>query len=184
MKKSIKIILIVIVILLSILLIDTAQAKLFNNRPVLKIIENYNGGNLYQKDKGILIYTYIYTDGTQKTVFRWEKYSPLEDPENQTVERRKISEAKLKANDTDVKVLVKFNDILYGKSYAIIDYAGDLNASIGIIDFVIGKEYVPLLSGETNQEELLNSVVLEANEKHIILNCNNEAILFNAIIEN
>ncbi len=184
MKKSIKIALIVLVILLCILLIDTAQAKLLNNRSALKITEDYNGGNLYKKDKGIFVYTYIYTNGTQKTVFRWEKYAPVEDPENQIIEREKISEANLKSDSADVTILVKFNDILYGKSYSAIDYAGDLNSSIGMIDFVTQKEYVPLLNGETNETELLNSLVLEVNEKHLVLNCNNEAILFNAILEN
>jgi hypothetical protein len=76
MSKGIKIFLIVILVVLVFVLIDSVQAKAFNNRPILKLVENYNGGNLYQKDKGIFVYTYIYTDGTQKTVFRWEKYSP------------------------------------------------------------------------------------------------------------
>lgn len=76
MNKCIKIFLIVILVVLVFVLIDSAQAKAFNNRPILKLVEDYNGGNLYQKDKGILVYTYVYTDGTQKTVFRWEKYTP------------------------------------------------------------------------------------------------------------
>ena len=76
MVKSLKIFLVVIFVVLVVILIDSAQAKLFNNRPILKLVEDYNGGKLYQKDKGVLVYTYIYNDGTQKTVFRWEKYSP------------------------------------------------------------------------------------------------------------
>jgi len=76
MSKDVKIFLIIIIVLLVFILIDSVQAKLFNNRPILKLVEDYNGGNLYQKDKGIFVYTYIFTDGTQKTVFRWEKYSP------------------------------------------------------------------------------------------------------------
>lgn len=79
MSKGIKIFLIVILAVLVFVLIDSIQAKLFNNRPILKLVEDYNGGNLYQKDKGIFVYTYIYTDGTQKTVFRWEKYSSILD---------------------------------------------------------------------------------------------------------
>ena len=79
MSKGIKIFLIVILVVLVFVLIDSVQAKAFNNRPILKLVENYNGGNLYQKDKGVLVYTYIYTDGTQKTVFRWEKYSSILD---------------------------------------------------------------------------------------------------------
>lgn len=76
MKKFIKIFLIILVIFLIVFLIDTAQAKIFNNRPFLKITENYNGGNVYQKDMGILVYTYNFSNGEKKTVFRWEKYSP------------------------------------------------------------------------------------------------------------
>ena len=79
MSKGIKIFLIVILVVLVFVLIDSVKAKAYNNSPILKLVENYNGGNLYQKDKGVLVYTYIYTDGTQKTVFRWEKYSSILD---------------------------------------------------------------------------------------------------------
>lgn len=75
MKKSVKIILIVLSILIVIILLDTIQAKIFNNKPILKVVEDYNGGDLYQKHKGILVDTYIHTDNSKKTVFKWEKYS-------------------------------------------------------------------------------------------------------------
>ncbi len=83
MKKIIKIIIIILVFLL----IDNIQAKIFNNRPVLKIVESYNGGNLYQRDNGILVYTYIFTDETKKTVFKWEKYSPPENNNMNDIDR-------------------------------------------------------------------------------------------------
>ena len=76
MRKSIKIFLIILVIFLVVVIIDTAQAKIFNNRPVLKITESYNGGNVYQKDIGILVCTYNFSNGEKKTVFRWDKYAP------------------------------------------------------------------------------------------------------------
>lgn len=63
----------IILAILSIALIDTAQAKIFNNKPVIKIVEDYNGGDLYQKHKGILVDTYVYSDGSQVTAFKWEK---------------------------------------------------------------------------------------------------------------
>ena len=50
----------IILVVLSIVLIDTVQAKIFNNRPVISIVEDYNGGDLYQKSKGLLVDTYIY----------------------------------------------------------------------------------------------------------------------------
>ena len=73
-KKAI----LIILVALSVVLIDTAQAKIFNNKPVIKIVEDYNGGDLfqkhlYQKHKGILVDTYVYSDGSQATAFKWEK---------------------------------------------------------------------------------------------------------------
>ena len=58
MKKSVKVFLIIFIILVIVILIDAIQAKIFDNRPFIKITENYNGVNLYQKDKGIFVYSY------------------------------------------------------------------------------------------------------------------------------
>lgn len=71
MKKNIKIILIVLSVLVGIILLDTLQAKVFNNKHIIKIVEYYDGGNFYQKHKGILVDTYVYTDGSQKTYYKW-----------------------------------------------------------------------------------------------------------------
>ena len=102
----------------------------------------------------------------------------------ETTERIKLKNVKfINTEHTDTNQLAKFNGILYGKSYAVIDYAGDLNKSIGRIDYLIGEEYLPQLNGETNCKELLNSFVLEANDKSMVLNVNNVALLFNAIDE-
>ncbi len=74
MKKSVKFILIFLILFIGLLLIDTMQAKIFNNEPFVKVTKNYDGGALYRQDKGILTNTYICADGTKKTVFKWEKY--------------------------------------------------------------------------------------------------------------
>jgi len=71
MKKNVKIILIVVGVLIGLVLLDTLQAKAFDNKPIIKIVEDYNGGNLYQKHKGILVDTYVYTDGSKKTYYKW-----------------------------------------------------------------------------------------------------------------
>ncbi len=79
MPKWLKIFLIIFSILIVFILIDTLQAKVFDNRPFLKITENYKDGNVLKKDKGLFVYTYVFTNGEKVTVYRWEKYSP---PEN------------------------------------------------------------------------------------------------------
>lgn len=96
-------------------------------------------------------------------------------------ERIKIEDLKIRAENIDTTKLVKFEGILYGKPNEFIDYAGDLNKSIGKIDLLIGEEYLPQLDGETNCKEFCNCNVLEANEKTMVLNIDNVAVLFRAI---
>ena len=99
-----------------------------------------------------------------------------------TVERTKIKDVKFKdIENTDINKLAKFNGVVYGQSNMVIDYAGDLNKSIGKIDYLIEEQYLPQINGETNCEELLNSLVLEVNDKNMVLNVNNVAVLFNEL---
>lgn len=96
-------------------------------------------------------------------------------------EREKISETLSKSNEYDINILVKYNGILYAKSNAIIDYAGNPDGSIGTINKLVGEEYVPTLNGETNSEELLSAKVSEANEEIMVLFYNNEYVLFQVV---
>lgn len=87
----------------------------------------------------------------------------------------------LKKNEyVSTEILVKFDDVLYGKSYAIIDYAGTTE-KIGVIDKLIDNEYVPKLNNETNTEEILNAEVYDKNEDSIVLLYNNEYVLYGKI---
>lgn len=79
MKKGIKTILLVLGILMVIVLIDTIQAFYFDNSPVLKIREYYNGGNLNYKDKGLFVDTYCETNGNKHTVIKGGHYSISDD---------------------------------------------------------------------------------------------------------
>lgn len=98
-----------------------------------------------------------------------------------TEERTKLEDLKIKAEDIDTTRLIRFNDDLYGKSYAVIDYAGDMSKSLGKIDYLIEEEYLPIINGETNCQKFYGANVLEVNEKSIVLNVDNEAVLFNKI---
>lgn len=98
-----------------------------------------------------------------------------------TEERIKLEDLKITAEGVDTTKLVKFNGTIYGKSFAIIDYGGDINKTIGRIDFFIEDEYLPQLDGETNCSDFFGADILEANEKVMVLNINNEPVLFNAI---
>ncbi len=126
-----------------------------------------------------------YLEGMKIEILGFEIFNSLEKKEETTFtnneERIKLKDLKITEKDVDATKLVKFNNVLYGKSNGLIDYAGDLNKSIGKINMFIGEEYLPQLDGETNCKELLNCNVLEANEISMVLNVNNVAVLFRAI---
>ena len=126
-----------------------------------------------------------YIDGIGIEILGLEILNTTDKVETHTVteERIKLSDLKIKVEGIDTTKLVKFNGKLYGKSLALIDYAGNLDENIGKIDFLIEEKYLPQLDGETNCEEILGATVLEANDKNMILNINNVAVLF-SVIEN
>lgn len=87
-----------------------------------------------------------------------------------------------KVDYADINVLVKFNNKLYAKSNSIIDYAGG-SKQIGTIDKVINSKYVPKLNNETNSKEILNAKVYDETKKSIVLEYNNEFVLFKRVSE-
>ena len=76
--------------------------------------------------------------------------------------------------------LVKFNGTLYTKSNKIIDYIGGA-AQIGTIDQLIDSDYVPKVDGETNSKELLNAGVYLGGDNEIVLNYNNDYVLYEKV---
>lgn len=85
-----------------------------------------------------------------------------------------------KVQHASTDILVQFDGVLYGKSNAIIDYAGGTK-KIGVIDKVIDSIYVPKYDGETNSKEIKNAEVYDRTDKSIVLLYNNEYVLFEKI---
>lgn len=177
MKK--KNIVIIIVILLLIILLFPIQINRLNDggtveyRTLLYSITKY-----HRLDENI---DDGYIDGIEIKVFGKKIYSNVEETPRDNEERIKLKDLKITTKDIDATKLVKFGNVLYGKSSLLIDYAGDLNKSIGKINMFIGEEYLPQLDGETNCKEFLNCNILEANDKTMVLNIDNVAVLFGAI---
>ena len=177
MKK--KNIVIIIVILLLIILLFPIQINRLNDggtveyRTLLYSITKY-----HRLDENI---DDGYIDGIEIKVFGKKIYSNVEETPRDNEERIKLKDLKITTKDIDATKLVKFGNVLYGKSNLLIDYAGDLNKSIGKINMFIGEEYLPQLDGETNCKEFLNCNILEANDKTMVLNIDNVAVLFGAI---
>ena len=89
----------------------------------------------------------------------------------------------LHSETASTTMLVRYDGNLYGRSFSIIDYAPNPNGSIGVIDKLIDSEYVPKYNGETNTEELLNAKVDSKGETTLVLNYNNNYVLYEIIEE-
>ena len=80
MKK--KIIIITLCSIIGLIFLDFIVALLFNNSPIIKIRDYYDGGSTVYKDKGIFTNTYKCSDGKTKTVLKTTKYvCPMKDIE-------------------------------------------------------------------------------------------------------
>lgn len=88
----------------------------------------------------------------------------------------------LHSKTVSTEILVKFDGVLYGQSFAVIDYAGGSEA-IGKIDKLVEQEYIPKQNGETNTKEILNALVFSKTNHTIVLQYNNVFVLFEKIME-
>ena len=81
MKKK-KILIITLCSIIGLIFLDFIIALSFNNSPIIKIRDYYNGGSTVYKDKGIFTNTYKCSDGKTKTVLKVTKYvCPINDIE-------------------------------------------------------------------------------------------------------
>ena len=81
MKKK-KIVIISLCSIIGLIFLDFIIALSFNNSPIIKIRDNFNGGSTVYKDKGIFTNTYKCSDGKTKTVLKTTKYvCPMKDIE-------------------------------------------------------------------------------------------------------
>ena len=81
MKKK-KILIITLCSIIGLIFLDIIIALSFNNSPIIKIRDYYNGSSTVYKDKGIFTNTYKCSDGKTKTVLKVTKYvCPINDIE-------------------------------------------------------------------------------------------------------
>lgn len=78
MKKRLKITLVVIGVLVGVIILDTAQAIIFNNSPIIRKTKTYS--SFHKKNIGIFVETDIYDGVTQTTRFKWKAHTlPIEE---------------------------------------------------------------------------------------------------------
>lgn len=79
MKKVIKFLVILLTIVIVVIIVDTAQAKILNNKALISTKVLNDGGVYSEVNHGILVDTYTLNDGTTKTIFKWEELN-IEEP--------------------------------------------------------------------------------------------------------
>ncbi len=128
MKKSLKIVLLVLVIIIGLIVLDTMQAKIFNNSPILKIRENFDGGNIDYLDKGIFVNYYKCNNNDKVTVWKNTKYScPSINQEEKQKQLFQCLENELGAHiltENDNLVDLPLNDIIGEEDSRIAYYKG------------------------------------------------------------
>lgn len=100
---------------------------------------------------------------------------------NKDKTRTKLKELSVQDEEIFPEELVTYNGNLYAKSKLMLDYEANVIRPLGVINKLIGEEYLPILDGETNTEKLLNAVVNEANENSLVLIVDGEAVLYKSV---
>ena len=91
MKKVIKKVAIIIGIVVAVLVLDSIQALIFDNSPLIKVRKYYDGGDLHYKDGGLLVETYCGTNGNKDTVIKGFSYSLSDDTYDEEYKNRKTN---------------------------------------------------------------------------------------------
>lgn len=100
---------------------------------------------------------------------------------NKDTTRTRLKELSVQDEEVFPEELVTYNGILYAKSKLMLDYEANVIRPLGIINKLIGEEYLPILDCETNTEKLLNAVINEADENSLVLIVDGEAVLYKAV---
>jgi len=132
MKKG-KTIIIIILVIIGVLIIDTAQALIFDNSPLFKIRDYYNGGTLYYKDKGILTDTYCGINGQKDTVIKGFSYSLS----NTDMDLYEIVD--MTKNNQEISVDTALEEIYEDEKY--IYYLPTMKSQYIVVRFRGGREY-------------------------------------------
>lgn len=140
MKKSLKIILILIIIILGLIIIDTIQAKIFKNSPIISFKEQLNDNSSYV-DKGILVNTYYCVKEKDiVTVYTINKLSKFSCP----MDIIETNESKIN------KKIIMINDKLYYET-SKEPYAGPrCGVMDGYINSSVEPSEIPIFNNQSN----------------------------------
>ena len=75
MKRNVKTALFIILIVFTVILLDSVRALAFDDSPLIKVRKRYDGGVLAYKDSGLLVDTFCGVNGKKDTVIKGFEYS-------------------------------------------------------------------------------------------------------------
>lgn len=105
MKKGLKITFIVLGVLLGIVVLDTLQAKFFDNSPLIKIRKDFKDGYVQYMDKGIFVNHYYCKNREENTTWKGTKFTcPIEESNND--EESKINWDEITDGSVDEELLL------------------------------------------------------------------------------
>ena len=123
MKKGIKITLIVIAVIIALFVIDTLQAKFFDNSPLLKIRDNIDGGPINYVDKGLLVNHYMCNSKEEATIWKWgEFFCSVPEEEPVKTETEKPDERTCMNNYLGASVVTEYSSVAQEELADLIDY--------------------------------------------------------------
>ncbi len=124
---------------------------------------------------GVTIYSF-----SGKEEEKEEITPPTYSPQN-AQDYTRVDDIAINDDNVDKNTLIKFNDYLYALATKDIIIEGDLLYTWGYIDYLTDKENVPIRNSETNDVNYLGLKVVRFSYDELIVEKNNEAILFRAI---
>ncbi len=156
MKKFVKIVLIILGVLVLLIALDTIQAKVFDNSPIMKIRENLDGGSADYIDKGLFVDHYKCDNGDSTTVWKNAKYTcslkTNAKEENDTPEETELS---CLENLLGGYIVSENTSLVEEKLSSIIDVEDDLEDAI-------------LIRGKNSNTETGISVIIKTEDDKII----------------
>ena len=104
MKKGLKITIIVFCIVTAVFVIDSAQALIFDNSPIIKVRKYYDGGTLRYKDGGLFVNTYCGVNGAKDTVIKGFSHSLTFDEQIEIVDKPNSSTVDVYCGNTQTTI--------------------------------------------------------------------------------
>ncbi len=143
MKKGLKITIIIFCIVIAVFVVDSAQALIFNNSPIIKVRKYYDGGTLHYKDGGLFVDTYCGVNGVKDTVIKGFSYSLTFDEKIEIIDKTK--ESNISCDEAEQKFYEDENFTYYypciKSEYVIVKYS---DGSQETVEEALAKEKIKI----------------------------------------